>query len=66
MNKTQALSEASQRFGDVQLSVTVAGDCVISIRDEGHYVPMGYGRNWEDALIDCACQFTFAVEGTYA
>lgn len=66
MNENQALTEARQRFGDARVSVTLSGECVISIRDEGHYVPMGYGRTWEDALIDCACQFTFAVEGTYA
>jgi hypothetical protein len=60
MDETKALSAARRLYGDVVLSVTSTGDCVISVKENGHYIPLGYGETWEDALIDCARQYAFA------
>lgn len=66
MDEAKVILEARRLYGDVVTSVTTAGDCVISVKENGHYLPMGFGDTWEDALIDCACQFAFAEECSHA
>lgn len=60
MDEVKALSAARRLYGDVVGSVTSTGDCVISVKEQGHYIPLGYGVNWQEALIDCARQYAFA------
>lgn len=60
MDKQQALRGATRLYGDTVGSVTSTGDCVISVMENGHYIPLGYGATWQDALIDCARQYAFS------
>jgi hypothetical protein len=56
MNQQEALQAARQQFGDAQVSVIPGGIFVIAIREEQHYIPLGYGGTWEEALIDARAQ----------
>lgn len=65
MTEKEALSRARWLYGDAVLSVTTAGDCVISVKENGDFIPRGFGKTWHEALVDCACSFAFAEECCY-
>lgn len=65
MTDKEALREARKLYGDSALSVTTSGVCVISVKENGYYIPFGYGETWQAALIDCAGRFAFAEECCY-
>lgn len=66
MDQQAALRIAITRYGQCVASTTAAGDCVISVYNNGNYEPLGYGSTWEDALIDCVRQANCFEDCAYA
>lgn len=67
MDQHQAVAFAGHLYGSCTATISGMGECVISVRNhENHFVPLGYGSNWDEPVMDCARNAAFADELCYA